>query len=294
MLWMKELPATNAIHRGDRTATMAVQEIRRLVRAALGCLPPLVDTPEAAWARAGEHAAYACDPMRCTHPIGLRFDSWNPFIETSRAILRGEELTYETSTLRRFHDLFQPRHAAEAIAGFSKAPPELERWPPVAGLCAPWESLAPAAMIEAVQVWNAGDHAEAGGENVEPDGGHKYFGPVSTSLGRAEYRRVESLTLSISRHGFARRKGDVNLIVLKRGSEYLGVTSGGGMHRTIVAAAVGIATLSARPRLLADIDRIDSWPHIRSGLWSVDRARALCDHLFDFDFAAWATARGIR
>ena len=291
---MGVLPGTHAVPGRGRTPPMVVQKIRRKVRAALGRLPPLVDTPEAAWARSGEHAAYRCDPMRCTHPIGLRFDSWNPFIETSRAILRGETSTYETSTLRRFHERFQPRHAAEAIVGFNAAPPELERWPPVVGLCAPWESLAPAAMIEAVRAWNASDYAEAGGEHTEPDRGHKYFGPVSPSLGSAEYRRVEFLTRSISHHGFARRNGDVSLIVLKRGNEYLGVTSGGGMHRTLVAAAAGIASVSARPRLLADIDRIDSWPHIRSGLWSVDRARALCDHLFDFDFAAWATARGIR
>ena len=293
MLRIRELPVTN-MRGDDRKSTAVVQEMRRLVRRALGCPPPLVDTPEAAWARAGEHAAYPCDPTRCTHPIGLRFDSWNPFIETSRAILRAEELTYETSTLRRYHDHFQPRNAAEAIPGFNAAPPELRRWPPVVGLCAPWESLAPTAMIAAARVWNASDHAGAGGESVEPDGGHKYFGPVSPSLGRVEHRRVEALTRSMSRHGFVRRMGDVNLIVLKRGNDYLGVTSGGGMHRTLVAAAIGIATLSARPRFLADIDRIDSWPNIRSGLWSVARARSLCDHLFDFDFAAWATARGIR
>ena len=267
---------------------------RRFVRAATGRLPPLVDTPEEAWLRAPEHAAYRCPPGSCTHPTGLRFDSWNPFIETSRAVLSGENCGYEGSVLHRFYARFQPGSAAEAIVGFVDAPPEFRRWPPVVGLCAPWESLPPAKMIEAVRVWNAQDYAETGkGDAVSPDE-HKYFGPVSPSLGFAELNRIERLCTTLSRHGFVRRRGDVNLIVLKRGTEYLGVTSGGGMHRAVVAAAIGITMLPARPRLLADIDHVDSWPHVRSGLWSAKRARALCDHLFDFDYAAWAAACVIR
>jgi hypothetical protein len=276
------------------TPALLLQKVRRRIRAAIGQPPPLLDAPEAALARAGEHAAYRCQVARCTYPIGFRLDSWNPFVETSRAMLRREVETYETSVLRPSYKRFQPRHAAEAIVGFDGAPPEFERWPPIVALCAPWESMSPAAMMKAVRIWNANDYSEGGYTDAAACGGHGYFGPVDLSLAEAEYDRLQSLTMSMSRNGYDRRYGDVSLIVLKRGEEYLGVTSGGGMHRTLVAAAVGIAMLPARPQLLADYDRIDTWPHVRSGLWSVEHAKAFCDHLFDFDFGMWAAAYGIR
>jgi hypothetical protein len=270
-----------------RTARL-IQALERRTRASVGLPPPLVDTPERAWARRGALAAYRCPPQRCALVIGLRVASWNPFVEAGRAILAGTSTRFPGSILQRYYDRFAPRNAAEAIAGFAEAPPAFRHEPPIVAFCSPWESLTPTNVIDKVQAWTELDYVEAVGGALTLEDGFKYFGPVSPALGEAEFRRIEALALAMRRDGYLRRCGAVHQVVLKRGDEYLAVMSGGGMHRTVVAAAIGLPTIPAYPRQMVDVGDVASWPNVKSGLWSVGQARAYCDHLFDFDFSAWA------
>lgn len=263
--------------------------VRRELRDLLRLPPPLLSSPEMALARRSERAAFRCPLERCAHPIGLPIGRWNPFVATAREILAGRAASVEGSTLDRYYRAFQPRNAGEALLGFVDAPPELRRSHPTAALCTPWQQLMPQEIGSKVRAWVQADHHEHGVPDVNLDHGFKYFGPVDNRLAALEFERLRALTASLQQHGYQRRRGDVFVEVLKRDHEYLFLTSGGGMHRTVASAAVGLTEVPARPVApLIDVNRASDWPNVRSGLWSLTRAKRYFHHLFDFDFLGWA------
>ena len=268
--------------------------LRRRVRAALGYPPPVVEGPLVAMAMRSERAAFACPVDRLSLPIGLRFSSWNPFVHAARDIAASAEAGYDGSVLERYYQAVQPRHAAEALLGFEDAPGVLAGHRPIAAFCTPWERLGPERMVPKVAEWVRADYLEHGVEDLDLAAGFKYFGPTHHRVGEVEFERLRRLVESLRRRGFLRRHGDVLVEVVRRGDEFLFLNSGGGAHRSAVAAAIGLHTVPARPvRNLIDRDRAEDWPNVRSGLWTIRQARRYVDHLFDFDYLAWASGLGL-
>jgi hypothetical protein len=267
---------------------------RRRLRALLRQPPPLVDGPLEAFARRSENAAFSCSLDRFTHPTGWAFARWNPFVAAAREIVNGLANTFQGSILDRYYRIAQPRDAADALFGFTDPPAGLNGAHPVAALCTPWASLGPSAIVPLTHRWVLNDHREHGHEGVGLEAGFKWFGPVTRVLGEIEFARLIALVDSLQRHGYRRRRGDVLVNVLRRGDDYRVVNSGGGLHRTATATAIGMGSLPVRPvGRLIDVDLAADWPNVRNGLWSVQQARRFVDHLFDFDCRDHARALGL-
>jgi hypothetical protein len=294
-----------------------VRSLRRPVRAVLGAagfelrrspsrpaagVPPLADDASEALHRAryGVAAAFECplEVARDTRGFSFARDGWHPWVaELHDQQRRGGTNDGSPPLLQRFFADFRPRDALEALAGFRPdAPCGLADLGPDLFWVTPWCAWTPQEMADAVRDWVGRGARDHGLVDFEPDrDGSPYHGPTSARLAEVEARRLLAAATSLRRDGYDRRFGDSLFYLVRRGREQVAVKFGGGYHRTAAMAAIGAPTIPAqlRPPLAVDVDDVDDWPQVRSGLWSRLAAIRYVDHLFDFDATAWARERGL-
>jgi hypothetical protein len=277
-------------------------EVRRARPRSPAQLVPLADDPSAALhlARFGVPVAFECrlDIARDTRGFSFAPDGWHPWV----AALRDQDGGAGTGDaapplLQRFFASFQPRDALEALAGFEPdAPCGLRELRPDLFWVTPWCAWTPQEMASAAQEWVTRGAREHGLIDFDPEhDGSPYHGPTSSRLAEVEAHRLRAAASTLRRDGYDRRFGDSLFYLVRRGREQCAVKFGGGYHRTAAMSALGAPTIPAqlRPPLAVDVDDVDDWPQVRSGLWSRDAAIRYVDHLFDFDALAWARERGL-
>jgi hypothetical protein len=294
---------TNAARRSVRTGVRSAGlELRRIRSRPPGGPAPLVDDPSAALhlVRFGVPAAFACplEIARDTRGFSFARQGWHPWVAELRDQDRHVHAAGRaTSLLQRYFASFQPRDALEALAGFEPdAPCGLTDLGPDLFWVTPWCAWTPQEMAGAVRDWVARGAREHGLTDFDPDrDGSPYHGPTSRRHAEVESRRLRQATTALRGNGYDRRRGDSLFYLVRRGREQVAVKFGGGYHRTAAMTAIGAATVPAqlRPPLAVDVDDVDDWPQVRSGLWSRRAAVRYVDHLFDFDAVAWARARGL-
>lgn len=239
--------------------------------------------------------AFACMP-----------DANDPLVETLIAYGRGECGTFADSPMKRFYEVWQPESAAEAI-GLDKrsAHASLQRPPkgypplPWANVGSPgaWEERA-LKRVKRAQFRLAARTANAAQTDIE---GIIYYGPVSSTFGEVTFLRLTRLYDSIRENGYRPESygsGHVGGRVLAREGSYR-VAVAGGKHRVATLTALGYKYIPVQfggRRSPAVINRedADSWPNVRSGLYSIDEAVAIFDRVFDGEqprMNLW-TARG--
>jgi hypothetical protein len=250
--------------------------------------------------RFGVPAAFECplEIARDTRGFSFGPDGWHPWVAELRDQATREPAADATSSsLRRFLASFQPRDALEAPTGFEPdAPCGLADLPPGLFWVTPWCAWTPTEMARAVRDWVGRGAREHGLVDFDPRrDGSPYHGPTSTRLAEVEARRLREAAAVLRRDGYDRRFGDSLFYLVRRGRDQRAVKFGAGYHRTAAMAALGASTIPAqlRPPLAVDVDDVDDWPQVRSGLWSRRAAIRYVDHLFDFDAAAWARDRGL-
>jgi hypothetical protein len=289
--------------RSVRTALRAFGvELRRLPpKPSADPVPCAADPSEALHrARFGVGAAFDC-PLRIARDTrGFSFapDGWHPWV----AELRDQDHHVDvvgraTPLLQRYFASFQPGDALEALAGFRPdAPCGLTDLGPELFWLTPWCAWTPDEMGRAVRDWVGRGAREHGLPDFDPAGdGSPYHGPTSRRLAEVESRRLRDVADALRRDGYDRRFGDSLFYLVRRGREQVAVKFGSGYHRTAAMAALGEPTIPAQFRLplAVDVDDVDDWPQVRSGLWSRRAAIRYVDHLFDFDAVAWARERGL-
>jgi hypothetical protein len=292
-----------AARRSVRTALRAAGlELRRVRKEPPGDPIPLVDDPSEALHRVqrGVPTAFDCplEIARDTRGFSFAPDGWHPWV----AELRDQDRDVDAADaapplLQRYSASFRPMDALEALAGFEPdAPCGLVDLGPDLFWVTPWCAWTPEEMAGAVRDWVGRGAREHGLTDFDPGrDGSPYHGPTSRRLAEVEARRLREAAISLRRDGYDRRFGDSLFYLVRRGAEQVAVKFGGGYHRTAVMAAIGAPTLPAqlRPPLAVDVDDVDDWPQVRSGLWSRRAAVRYIDHLFDFDAVAWARDRGL-
>jgi hypothetical protein len=157
-------------------------------------------------------------------------------------------------------------------------------------------SRTPEEADTAVRAWAHGDNIEHGHPEITIDtDGFKDHGPVSPQIGRLEFERLRQTCATLSRVRYDRAKGDVSVLVIRRGDDYRFLNFGGGLHRTAAMKALGHDFVPAKPQRpwVIDVDEVDRWPQVRAGVWTREAAIRYIDHLFDFDAAAWARQLGL-
>jgi hypothetical protein len=289
--------------RSVRTALRAAGlEVRRVPARTARDLVPLAEDPSAALHRSrfGVPAAFDCPLSMARDTRGFSFaaDSWHPWVAELRdQDRRAGGADPAPVLLQRYFASFQPRDALEALAGFEPdAPCGLTDLGPDLFWVTPWCAWTPQEMAGAVRDWVGRGAREHGLTDFDPDrDGSPYHGPTSRRFAEVESRRLRQAATALRRDGYDRRRGDSLFYLVRRGREQVAVKFGGGYHRTAAMTAIGASTVPAqlRPPLAVDVDDVDDWPQVRSGLWSRRAAVRYVDHLFDFDAVAWARARGL-
>jgi hypothetical protein len=286
-----------------RTALRSVGlEVRRVPQLSPAEPVPIADDPSAALHRARSDVRTAFDcPLsiaRDTRGFSFAADGWHPWVAELRdQDRRAGGAEPAPALLQRYFGSFQPRDALEALAGFEPdAPCGLADLGPDLFWVTPWCAWTPAEMAGAVRDWVGRGAREHGLPDFDPDrDGSPYHGPTSRRLAEVESRRLRQAASALRRDGYDRRHGDSLFYLVRRGREQVAVKFGAGYHRTAAMTALGAWTVPAqlRPPLGVDVDDVDDWPQVRSGLWSRRAAVRYVDHLFDFDAVAWARDRGL-
>jgi len=240
--------------------------------------------------RVGGQDRFICPIKDVVMLNGLGFGptKWHPF----SAALRQRPIPdrFEDSILARFYSLWQPQSGAEAVPGFRDAPAILANAPAYGYHFTPWSHLPLSAVLKEIRSYYRADYAEHGCDGLQIDvDGFKYHGPVTKSLGNCEYQRLRRIHQAMMTQGYDRRFGDVNVYVLRRGTETRLVCRG-GVHRIAALAALGHQFVPARlvSPYLVDISERAWWPQVSNETWPSEAATRYFNHLFEFDAANWA------
>jgi hypothetical protein len=269
-------------------------EIRKIIND--NTLPRIFDNPKEAllFNQGGKPAGFLCPVNECTHytGIGLSDSDRNPFVETLKQYENNPTLTYEDSILKKFYESWIPKNAAEMIIEFDNAPKIFESYPPHYLFLSPWSSLSASEVDQDGRWWNQKDNEEHGCGHLQfPEDGWTFSGPVHPEKGRVEFHRFINLYKNIRDNGYDHSKGLIGVTQLKRNDEYRYLIGGGGFHRAIVLAALGVKFLPARFHRTSTVDTrdIDAWPQVKQELWSKEQALSYIDLLFMKSSNVWST-----
>lgn len=200
--------------------------------------------------------------------FGYGPQSWHPFVAASAQLLDDIDTPYERSVLKRFYETFTPQTIADACQLDDRGPlAEI----PAASLFEPWR-LAPPPF----------DDPYAG--MAAP--GSPLFGPLSEAKGEAEWQRLRGRVKSILAYGYQPvlfPRGLIRVTVLRSGGEQRYLV-GHGQHRVAVLASLGYKRINVgvhvNDPLVVDEAEAHLWPHVRSGLLSVEGAKAMLRRYF--------------
>lgn len=239
--------------------------------------------------------AFSCpiEQIIMLNGFGFGQSSWHPFSAALQARALGNTPIFNDSVLRRFYAHWQPKDAAEAVVGFNKTPNILRDAPPHAYHFSPWSTLSLEETIDQIERYYAADYVEHNCPDLRLEiDGFKFHGPVSSELGRVELDRLNRIYNTIADFGYDRLRGDINVYMLRRGTE-LRFVCRGGAHRLAAMKALGHTAIPAqlRPPYLVDIQELEHWPQVVSGQWDAEAAKHYFNHLFDFNALAWAQVR---
>jgi hypothetical protein len=227
--------------------------------------------------------------------MGFCEASWHPFTAVLKERKQAAGSTYEGSVLARFYAVWTPAQAAEAIVGFENAPRSFAALPSYGYHQSPWSFETTQATLDQLRNFYSADYEEHGCSDLRLErDGFKYHGPVSRALGVCEYQRLVKVYDSLAAGGYDRAHGEVNVYVLRRGTE-LRFICRGGVHRVAASSALDRANIPARlcPPFLVDAVEFNFWPAVLNGTWTPSQALEYFNHLFDFDAREWAVGMGL-
>ena len=251
---------------------------------------------DALYSRGG---AFLCPIDRIIYNNGFGYGEykWHPFQETLSRYEAGREGEYEGSFLQQYYEKWQPVNALDALAGFDeiKGTENLAELPNYAFYHAPWTVHPPSGTLERIEWFSNHDNEVHGHPAIKiTTHGFKMHGPVHRQKGELEYQRLLRVYQSIRASGYDRAKGEIGVVIIKRGSEFRFLNRR-GMHRAAATAALGHTTIPARLNLpfVIDVDDAVHWPQVRAGVWGLEAAVRYISFLFDHNTQQWAQERSI-
>lgn len=211
------------------------------------------------------------------------------WIETVRLRDKEEEATPLTERpsflyLQNFYNQFQPRNVAERLEITKESQNEnsqkfLESHPLFAVL--PWDIVSPDKSYKYNYDVFFKECIEYGGIELKKEDGYNVFGPVSQRLLEMEYNRLISVYNSIKTKGYDEKHGYPKAgSIFVSGKEYK-LSIVGGRHRVAVMLALHYEyipiTISKDKAVRLERKEVDTWYHIKSGLFSREQALELFD-----------------
>lgn len=243
----------------------------------------------------GLKSSFECPIELCRQETGFGFgpNQWHPFVATLKEYAAGNTDKYKDSILQKFYNKWNPKNAAEVLAGFEQAPDCFSDFPPYGYYLIPWRPDSSLENLKAeIELWSGKDFNEHGHKllNMESDG-LKTYGPVSRRFGEFEYDRLISIYEKIKKEGYLREHGDVKVMMVRDNKSYVFLTGGGGLHRAAAMAVLGYKTVPATftaHKYYVDVKDVRHWAQVRSQLWKPNEATGYVKYLFSFDSQGWA------
>lgn len=99
---------------------------------------------------------------------------------------------------------------------------------------------------------------------------------VATSHGR----QFTLLYKSMLRHGYQISMPHPSVYVLRKGREWCWVMAGEGNHRAYVSHMLGYKIFAAQVLMVVDFAKVEKWPNVANGVYSVDEAIKVFDDVF--------------
>lgn len=233
-------------------------------------------------------AEFALSNLRWSR-LGLTLRSpENPFVRTVADYRAGAVTEYDGSALARHYRGWHPATAADVLGLAADAGAIADQ--PAQAVTLPWLAEAaerdPARRLDRLERWSL-EETRAHGAALGRAHGHKHFGPVSDQFARLEFGRYTALADSVARRGFVTKPAHdthIGVHVLVDGARRVGLNTGPGLHRAVVAAAFGVDPLVVaveKPPLLVHRSDVAAWPGVRNGLFTEHAALALFDRIVD-------------
>lgn len=219
-------------------------------------------------------------------PHGFSYgpQGWHYYTEFLRQYEADPAIRYETSVLKRYYDAFRPQTVGDIFL--------YDRPEPRNGV---FDEL-PALLVR--DFWRLdGSAEEARSHLLEEE--TQLYGPISDIYGEEQFIRCINAHRLIKKHGYVPERfedGYLGGFFLKSGDDYRFIVFA-GKHRLAALSVLGYkevkVTCPYNLKIL-DIDAIDTWPTIRSGLFSAEDLLPVFMKYFEEDgwrFAAYYQCR---
>ncbi|REL37542.1 hypothetical protein DYD21_07050 [Rhodohalobacter sp. SW132] len=216
------------------------------------------------------------------HPVfSFHPSASHPFvIAAKKALISTKSLEIIYNELKIYYENVQPKYAAELL-GLNDNNNELFNYP--AWTCVlPWD-------IESIEQWAKKNEESIiiennrAGINIDASHGWAWTGPVSEFKLNIEAKRLHKLLKSVKKYGYKRNSnpdGDIKSTVLIDENDNWSWMATTGQHRLSVLSALGKKTIPIRVNKIVDIDDLDIWPNVTSGLYTKKEARQIFNRIF--------------
>ncbi|WFM72662.1 hypothetical protein [Halomonas sp. CKK8] len=167
----------------------------------------------------------------------LAANAGHPFVKTLEEYRNDREMVVDSSPLRKFYELYQPRTAAEFM-GLGQ--PSYSRFETLPALAAPplWAWDSPEEYCRHIKGVHQAEDKEQRGSSDKFIGGSQ-FGPVENDKLEIEFRRLTKLYESIERYGYRPEKCDWMTGVAWVGESEWVIVISTGQHRLACLAVLG-------------------------------------------------------
>lgn len=217
------------------------------------------------------------DKIVSPHGFGYGPQGWHFYTEMLKEHIADPDRPYAQSILKKYYDTFQPTTVRDIIDYKGE-------------LNIPVLGRLPALLIR--DFWRLDGSVEEILASVR-DEETQLYGPISEFYGEEQHIRCVNAYRLIRKHGYIPDRfedGYLSGYFLKHGNDFRYIVMG-GKHRLAALGVLGYETVKVTCPYnlkILDVDMIENWPTVRSGLFTPTEIRPVFDRFFDEDGTSFA------
>ena len=184
--------------------------------------------------------------------------------------------------LSKYYEMVRPKSASEWLGLDLEENNKLTQAPPW-GAVFPWRARTLTSYQQAYEKAAVKENKILG-TKFDITKGWLFCGPVSYEKIKIEAMRLTYVLKNISRNGYKRwnsSEGDVRATALINEYDDWRWLITAGNHRASAASALGYTEIPIRVNLIINRRHVKYWPHVLSGLFSIDNALKVFDNYFE-------------
>ncbi len=208
--------------------------------------------------------------MISPHFFSYGQESWHYYTACLKEYLGNPGISYDRSVLKKYYDAFQPKSVADILFfdDVDSAPDILKK--------------IPALLIR--DFWRLDGSLEELKRSLI-DEETQLYGPISGMYGEEQFIRCVNAHRLINKHGYIPERfedGYIGGYFFKKGQDYKFLAMA-GKHRLAALSVLGFQDIKVTCPYnlkILDADKLESWPIIRSGLFTEQEMGLIIDKCF--------------